>query len=78
MGGKGQFGPVGMGGMFTILKVRDNLTDYDNPPEYPHPTGTVAEAIKTEKGDSTMNEDKVIYSCRKLRAINRGSVPNAE
>ncbi len=46
MGGKGQFGPVGMGGMFTVLKVRENLKDYDNPPEYPHPAGTVAESVE--------------------------------
>ena len=45
MAGKGQFGPVGMGGMFTVLKVRENLTDYDHPPEYPHPQGTVAESV---------------------------------
>ena len=45
MGGKGQFGPVGMGGMFTVLMVRDNLKDYDHPGEYPHPKGTVAEVV---------------------------------
>jgi hypothetical protein len=48
MGGEGQFGPVGMGGMFTIVKVRDNLTSYENPPEYNHPKGTVADSINEE------------------------------
>ncbi len=33
-----------MGGMFTILKVRDNLTSYDDPGWYPHPPGTLASA----------------------------------
>ena len=25
--------------------MRDNISDYDNPPEYQHPKGTVAESI---------------------------------
>ena len=48
MGGQGQFGPTGMGGMFTVLMVRDNLKDYDHPGDYPHPKGTVAEAVEGE------------------------------
>ena len=48
MGGTGQFGPVGMGGMFTVLEVRDNLKDYDHPGDYPHPKGTVAESVSEE------------------------------
>ena len=48
MGGKGQFGPTGMGGMFTVLMVRDNLKDYDHPGDYPHPKGTVAESVDVE------------------------------
>ncbi len=51
MGGQGQFGPVGMGGMFTVLMVRDNLKDYDHPGDYPHPKGTVAESIEADKAD---------------------------
>ncbi len=46
MAGKGQFGPVGMGGMFTVLMVRDNLKDYDHPGDYPHPAGTVAGPVQ--------------------------------
>ncbi|MCB9772645.1 MAG: copper oxidase [Candidatus Omnitrophica bacterium] len=48
MGGQGQFGPVGMGGMFTVLMVRDNLKDYDHPGDYPHPKGTVADVVDSE------------------------------
>ena len=60
MGGQGQFGMVGMGGMFTVLKVRDNLTDYDNPGEYPHPKGTLAESVNTNEiaGTSLNHEHK--------------------
>ena len=44
MAGEGQFGPVGMGGMFTLLKVRDELPQgYDaDPGWYQHPPGMVA------------------------------------
>ena len=44
---KGATGPFGdyisMGGLFTIVKVRDRLTSYDEDPGwYQHPPGTVA------------------------------------
>ncbi len=42
MSGTGQFGPIQMGGMFTILKVRDGITTYDDPGWYKNPEGTVA------------------------------------
>ena len=45
MTGNGQFGPIEMGGMFTILKVRDGLTNYDDPGWYQNPPGTVASSI---------------------------------
>jgi hypothetical protein len=41
-GGRGPFGAIDMGGMFTVLKVREELTSYDDPGWYSHPTGTVA------------------------------------
>ena len=44
MAGHGQFGPIGMGGMFTLLKVRADQApgDYSDPGDYAHPAGTVA------------------------------------
>ena len=44
MTGFGQFGPMEMGGMFTVVKVRDGLAanDYRDPGWYQHPQGTVA------------------------------------
>lgn len=44
MGGQGPFGPVEMGGMFTVLKVRDGLAagDYRDPDWFQHPAGTQA------------------------------------
>src|SRR5918996_2860338 len=42
MMGQGPFGPMEMGGMFTVLKVRDDITSYDDPGWYRHPEGTIA------------------------------------
>ena len=44
MTGQGPFGPVGMGGMFSVVKVRDDVRpgDYKDPGPYKHPQGTVA------------------------------------
>jgi hypothetical protein len=44
MTGRGQFGPIEMGGMFTVIKVRDGLArdDYKDPGWYKHPQGSVA------------------------------------
>jgi FtsP/CotA-like multicopper oxidase with cupredoxin domain len=44
MTGTGPFGSLDMGGMFTVLKVREGLArnDYKDPGWYQHPKGTVA------------------------------------
>jgi hypothetical protein len=43
MMGKGQFGNIEMGGMFTVIKIRDQLASYDKDPGwYAHPKKTVA------------------------------------
>ena len=45
-GGEGPFGTIFMGGMFTIVKIRENLRSYDEDPGwYQHPSGTVAEPV---------------------------------
>jgi FtsP/CotA-like multicopper oxidase with cupredoxin domain len=46
MTGTGPFGPLEMGGMFTVVKVREGLArnDYTDPGWYKHPAGTVAYA----------------------------------
>jgi FtsP/CotA-like multicopper oxidase with cupredoxin domain len=44
MGAQGPFGTITMGGMFTLIKVREGLTDYEKDPGwYAHPKGTVAD-----------------------------------
>jgi len=44
MAGQGPFGPVGMGGMFSVLKVRREQKpgDFTDPGWFQHPPGTVA------------------------------------
>ena len=48
MTGFAQFGPVEMGGMFSVVKVREGLArnDYSDPGWYKHPEGTVAYEYK--------------------------------
>ncbi len=48
MTGFGQFGPLEMGGMFSVVKVREGLdrNDYKDPGWYTHPAGTVAYEIE--------------------------------
>jgi FtsP/CotA-like multicopper oxidase with cupredoxin domain len=56
MTGFGQFGPIEMGGMFTVMKVRDGLAanDYKDPGPYKNPPGTVAyEVDVAEAGEPT-------------------------
>jgi manganese oxidase len=47
MTGTGPFGPMEMGGMFTVVKVREGLApgDYRDPGWYQHPKGTVAHEV---------------------------------
>ncbi len=51
MMGEGPFGPLEMGGMFTVIKVRENLArgDFRDPAWYEHPPGTVAWKLGDEK-----------------------------
>jgi len=44
MSGFGQFGPIEMGGMVSVMKIRKDLApgDYKDPGWYKHPPGTVA------------------------------------
>ena len=48
MTGFGQFGPIEMGGMFTVMKVREGLgaNDYRDPGPYKNPAGSVAFEFK--------------------------------
>ena len=45
MTGRGQFGPPEMGGMSTVVKVRDGITSYHDPGPYEFPAGSVARKV---------------------------------
>ena len=73
---KGAVGPFGdyisMGGMFTIIKVRDRLASYDQDPGwYQHPPGTVA--LKASAED--LARDGIDVNAPTTRAA--ASTPNA-
>lgn len=48
MTGQGPFGPIEMGGMFTVVKIREGLArdDYKDPGWYKHPKGSLAHEWK--------------------------------
>ncbi len=45
IGNPGPFGVIEMGGMFTVFKVRNNITSYVVPGWYQHPIGTQAKPV---------------------------------
>ncbi|MEW5847969.1 MAG: copper oxidase [Myxococcota bacterium] len=47
MTGTGPFGDMEMGGMFTVVKIREGITSYEDPGWYRHPPGTVAGPVTT-------------------------------
>ncbi|MBL8274142.1 MAG: multicopper oxidase domain-containing protein, partial [Xanthomonadales bacterium] len=55
MMGKGPFGKLEMGGMFTVVKVRDHLApgDFRDPGWFANPPGTVARRISSDPGFGT-------------------------
>ena len=58
MGGVGPFGNLEMGGMFTVIKVRDRIArGYPDPGWYEHPRGTVAYRATSAAGTATGPEE---------------------
>lgn len=61
MAGVGQFGNIGMGGMFTVMKIRDQLKPGDEGGWYDNPPGTVADVAT---GPETQPAEKPsMYTC---------------
>ena len=48
LGGKGKHDTITMGGMFTVLKVRNGIGTYEDPGWYENPPGSLASAAKVE------------------------------
>jgi FtsP/CotA-like multicopper oxidase with cupredoxin domain len=49
VGMEGKHDYIDMGGLFTILKVRENLTSYDDPGWYENPPGTLASLASNDE-----------------------------
>lgn len=60
IGNPGPFGVIEMGGMFTIFKVRDNISSYADPGWYQHPLGTVATSVSIEAVPETLRDVRLI------------------
>ena len=71
MTGQGPFGPLEMGGMFTVVKVRDDLKpgDYTDPGWYKHPAGSVA---REWTGAAPSAERRAGPEAATLRAVKPG------
>lgn len=72
MMGKGQYGHLEMGGMFTTLKVRKDLAkhDFKDPGDYQHPKGSVAKEVKNnlppvERQEMSTAKENVEINVRK-------------
>lgn len=67
MTGWGPFGAIEMGGMFSVVKVREGLArdDYSDPGWFEHPEGTVSyewsgESLNVERAEApTVDENTV-------------------
>jgi hypothetical protein len=69
VGGPGQYDYITMGGMFNILKVRDELpADGSEPGWYPSPPGTVAEEAK----ESDLQRDGIALAAKTAQFEARG------
>ena len=64
VGGQGPFDYITMGGLFTVLKVRENLASYDDPGWYQNPPGTVADLASAEM----LKRDGIEIPARKTAA----------
>ncbi len=56
IGNPGPFGVIELGGMFTVLKVREGLTSYTDPGWYRHPAGTTAEPVHKDHERTYMHD----------------------
>ncbi len=61
MAGVGQFGNIGMGGMFTVVKIRDHLKPGDENGWYDNPPGTVADVALGVGSEA--DEQAPMYTC---------------
>ena len=79
MTGFGQFGPLEMGGMFSVLKVREGLAsgDYKDPGPFKHPEGSVAHEFKGEIAGEAPHQRPAESgaSAQDARVVKPGTLP---
>jgi hypothetical protein len=75
MTGFGQFGPIEMGGMFTLMKVREGLAanDYKDPGDYKHPQGTVAYEVANSSAPAPRRNSPAAQPNAGPKAVKPGS-----
>jgi len=93
VGAQAQFGYTDMGGMFTILKVREEVVDYNaDPGWYAHPAGTVASPASKEElamlGESAVaarkpatTQSAALYTCpmhKEIVQVGPGKCPKCK
>src|SRR5215470_4393791 len=80
MTGFGQFGPLEMGGMFSVVKVREGLdrNDYKDPGWFTHPAGTVAYEVEGPAADPVRRSDNSSSNrpAAEVTVIKPGSKPS--
>jgi FtsP/CotA-like multicopper oxidase with cupredoxin domain len=79
MTGFGQFGPMEMGGMFSVVKVREGLArnDYADPGPYKNPEGTVAYLFTGDAGPAPSAPDKASSTpATEFNVVKPGSKPS--
>lgn len=79
MTGFGPFGPMEMGGMFSVVKVREGLdrNDYRDPGWYQHPPGTVAYEVASADTNAPRRTDRPTQQpTLELNVVKPGTKPN--
>jgi hypothetical protein len=80
MTGFGQFGPIEMGGMFSVVKVREGLAhgDYADPGPYKNPAGTVAYLWNGPKPEPARASEKPssVKPTSEFNVVKPGTMPN--
>ena len=64
LGAKGPFATIDMGGMFAIIKIRDDLATCDDPGWYEHPAGTGRERRDSGRARADMRKTALARSAR--------------
>ena len=80
MGGEGPFGSVGMGGMFTILKVRDSVDASSKDSWYIQPKSAMSATVKDTKQAESPSKSTIpqVYTCPmhpQIQRPNPGTCP---